>query len=241
MQGNKISYAKTSDHGTTWTAPKTISGGTWADKPWIAVSPSGTDVYVGWSTRGNVSITASHDGGVTWTTPVQVTNESSIYYYPNGGVVLANGTAMLAMSEYPENGNNTKVTGPIPIVVLRTTNGGTTWTRTLADTLYSGATFETSSVTTIAADSAGNAVLVYSGSTAVGLNGHVWVRRSTDSGATWSAATEMTTGAGGADATSGAPVDQRRLDLDGRCEGVGCHRGGDVQDRGRVRHAVRRL
>jgi hypothetical protein len=57
-------------------------------------------------------------------------------------------------------------------------------------------------VTTVASDAAGTLVLLYSGSTTVGANGKVYVRRSTDSGATWSAATEMTTSAGGADATS---------------------------------------
>ncbi|HET7901182.1 MAG TPA: sialidase family protein [Candidatus Nanopelagicales bacterium] len=202
MQGNHISFSRTSDHGATWTAPVQVSGSTWADKPWLAVSGNGNDIYVGWSSRGNVSITASHNAGAAWSTPAQVTNENGIYYYPNGGVVLPNGTAMLAMSEYPENGNNTKLTGPVPIVVLRSTTNGSTWSRVLIDTLNTGATYATSSVTTITGDSAGNAVAVYSGSTSVGANGRVFARRSTDSGATWGAAVDLTSSAGGADATS---------------------------------------
>ena len=70
------------------------------------------------------------------------------------------------------------------------------------DTLNTGATFATSSVTTVASDASGTLLVLYSGSTSVGANGKVYVRRSTDSGATWSARTEMTTSAGGADATS---------------------------------------
>jgi hypothetical protein len=202
MQGNHIMFTKSTTHGATFTAPLQVSGGTWADKPWLATSATGTDVYITWTTRGNLYAVDSHNSGASFSSPLQVTNESNIYYYSNGGTVLPNGTALMVGSEYPENGNNTKNTGPVPIVVLRTSNGGTSWTRTVADTLNTGATFATSSVTTIASDANGTAVLVYSGSTAVGANGHVYFKRSTDSGMTWGAATELTTSAGGADATS---------------------------------------
>ncbi|MDX6545290.1 MAG: hypothetical protein QOG02_1064 [Gaiellales bacterium] len=202
MQGNNISFTKSTDHGATFTAPLTISGGTWADKPWMATSANGQDIYVGWSTRGNVITVESHNGGTSFTTPQQITNESAIYYYPNGAAVLPNGTAVIVASRYPEKGNATKLTGPVPIVVFKTSNGGSTWTRTVVDTLNTGASFATSSVTTVASDAAGTLLLVYSGSTTVGANGKVYVRRSTDSGASWSAASEMTTSAGGADATS---------------------------------------
>jgi hypothetical protein len=202
MQGNNISFADSSDHGATWSAPRTISAGVWADKPWLTVSPAGQDIYVAWSTHGNVEITESRNGGSTFSAPQQFTAESGIYYYPNGGTVLPDGTALFAASEYPEKGNNTKLTGPIPIVVFRTANGGATWQRTVADTLSTGATFATSSVTTVASDAAGKLLLIYSGSASVGGNGKVYIRTSANSGATWSAATEMTTSAGGADATS---------------------------------------
>jgi hypothetical protein len=202
MQGNNISFTKSTDHGATFSAPLTISGGTWADKPWMATSANGQDIYVGWSTRGNLVTVESHNGGTTFSTPQQVTNESAIYYYPNGAAVLPNGTAVIVASRYPEKGNATKLTGPVPIVVFKTSNGGSTWTRTVVDTLNTGASFATSSVTTVASDTAGALVLLYSGSTTVGANGKVYVRRSTDSGATWSVAAEMTTSAGGADATS---------------------------------------
>jgi hypothetical protein len=202
MQGNNISFTKSTDHAATFSAPLTISGGTWADKPWMATSANGQDIYVGWSTRGNLVTVESHDGGAHFSAPQQVTNESAIYYYPNGATVLPNGTAVIVASRYPEKGNSTKLTGPVPIVAFTTSNGGTSWTRTVVDTLNTGATFATSSVTTVASDAAGTLVLLYSGSTSVGANGKVYVRRSTNSGATWSAATEMTTSAGGADATS---------------------------------------
>jgi hypothetical protein len=202
MQGNHIMFSKSTNHASTWTAPIQVSGGTWADKPWEATSANGNDVYITWTTRGNLYAVNSHNAGASWSTPLQVTNETGMYYFSNGGTVLPNGTAVMVGSEYPESGNVTGQTGPIPIAVFRTTNGGTSWTRSVPDTLFTGATYATSSVTTVASDASGALVLVYSGSLAVGGNGHVYVRRSTDSGATWSARTELTTSAGGADATS---------------------------------------
>ena len=202
MQGNHIQFTQSANHGSSWSAPIQISRGTWADKPWMTASANGEDVYCWWSSHGNVDVVESHDSGATWTAPVQITNESNIYYYPNGGTVLSNGTAVMAASEYPEKGNNTKLTGPINIVTFRTSNGGSTWTRSVVDTLNTGATFATSSVSTVASDANGTLLLLYSGSLSVGANGKVYVRRSTDSGSTWSARTEMTTSDGGADATS---------------------------------------
>ena len=202
MQGNHIEFSKSTNHAASWTAPTQISVGTFGDKPWLTASANGQDLYVMWASHGNVDAVSSHNAGATFSAPIQVTNESNIYYYPNGGTVLPNGTGVIVASEYPEKGNNTKMTGPIKIVAFRTTDGGATWQRTVADTLNTGATFATSSVTTVASDAAGNLVLLYSGSTSVGANGKVYVRRSTDSGATWGAAAEMTTSAAGADATS---------------------------------------
>src|SRR5947209_6164445 len=172
-----------------------------SSKPWQKESAHVQSIYDMCASNGNTVSVASHDSGATWSAPLQITNEQYIYYYPNGGTVLPNGTVVMSASEYPEKGNNTKNTGPVPIVVFRSTNLGSSWQRTVVDTLNTGATFATSSVTTVASDAAGTLVLLYSGSTSVGANGKVYVRRSTDSGTTWSARVEMTTSAGGADAT----------------------------------------
>ena len=202
MQSNHIVFQKSTNHGATWTAPIQVSGGTWADKPWMATNANGNDVYITWTTRGNLYAVNSHNAGATWSTPLQVTNETQEYYFSNGGTVLPNGTAVMVGSEYPSGGNTTTSTGPVPIAVFTTTNGGTSWTRSVPDTLNTGVTYATSSVTTVASDTNGTLVLVYSGSLVVGGAGHVYVRRSTDSGVTWSARTELTNSAGGADATS---------------------------------------
>ena len=115
-----------------------------------------------------------------------------MYRYPNGLAVLPNGTAILADSKYP--GGSAQSSGPVDIEVWRSTNNGGSWTRNVVDHVFTGSDFRTSSTTTIAADRGGTAVLEYSGATAVGGNGHVWVRRSTDGGATWGATTQLANG-----------------------------------------------
>src|SRR5439155_639905 len=188
-----------------WTGERIISspaiGNGW--EPAVAADPSAPYVYAAWMQfpKPYIAVSVSADGGGTWGTPKALcTNCAKQGQYDV--TVLPGGTAIMVGSEYPETGNSTKLTGPVPIAVFRSTNGGASWTRTVADTLYTGATFASSSVTTVASDASGTLALVYSGSLAVGANGHVFVRRSTDTGVTWSARTEMTTSAGGADATS---------------------------------------
>lgn len=206
MRQSRIIFSKSVDHGATWSTPLTVSGGTWGDKPWLATSANGQDVYVAWTTRGNLFAAVSHNGGNSFTVPLQLTFEDRSYYFANGGAVLPNGTALVVAAGYPGQGNTNKPTGPVLISVLRTTNGGTAWTRTDPDLVYTGVSYATSSVATMASGGSGSLLLAYSGSTAVGASGRVWVRRSTNSGATWTPKVEMTTSTGGADATSVAAV-----------------------------------
>ena len=185
-------FSKSSNHGATWTAPIEVSGSPWGDKPWIGVSPSGTDVYIAYATSSDVWIAASHNAGASFAPAVKLNNDTGRYRYPNGLEVLANGTAVLSASDYP--GSSQQASGPINIETWRTTNGGTSWTRTVLGQVFTGVNFETSSTTSLASDSAGTLVAMYTGATALNGNGHVWTRRSTDGGITWSTALELGNG-----------------------------------------------
>src|SRR5437764_1061066 len=112
---------------------------------------SASAATAGWLGEAKLSNPTTGDGwepaiaaGASFSAPLQVTAETGQYYYSNGGAVLPNGTAVMVGSEYPEGGNSTRLTGPVPIVVFRTTNGGTSWTRTVVDTLNTGASYATS-------------------------------------------------------------------------------------------------
>jgi hypothetical protein len=196
MNGNDMMFSKSTNHAATWSTPIEVSGKPWADKPWIGVSPSGTDVYIAYETTSDVWVAASHDGGTSFAAAVKLNNDSGRYRYPNGLEVLPNGTALLSASSYP---GAQKQSGQVDIEIWRTTNGGTSWTRTILASPFTGVTWETSSTTALGSDAAGNLVALYTGANALGGNGHVWVRRSTDSGVTWAAAIEL--GAGTANAS----------------------------------------
>ena len=195
MNGYDMMFSKSTDHAATWSTPIEVSAKPWGDKPWIGVSPNGTDVYIAYETTSDVWVAASHNGGTSFAAAVKLNTDSGRYRYPNGLEVLPNGTALLSASSYP---GSQQQSGAIDIEIWRTTNGGTSWTRTVLATPFSGVTWETSSTTALASDAAGNLVALYTGATVLGGNGHVWTRRSTDSGATWAAAVEIGNGSANA-------------------------------------------
>jgi hypothetical protein len=218
MNYNQIVFSKSTDHGATWSTPLTLSTNSWSDKPWMGISPNGNDIYVAWESRSVLLAVSSHNGGSSFSAPSVLNSDNSVYRYPNGLAVLGNGsTAVLADSKYP--GGSSQSTGPVDIDIWRTTNGGTTWTKSVVDTVYTGADFRTSSTITVAADAAGNLVMEYSGAASVGGNGHVWARRSTDGGQTWSAATQFADGSANASfpaVVGGASGDFRLTWMDAR-------------------------
>lgn len=185
-------FSKSTNHGATWTAPIEVSGSPWGDKPWIGVSPDGVHVYIAYATSSDVWIAASHNSGTSFSAAVKLNNDSGRYRYPNGLEVLANGTAVLSASDYP--GSSQQASGQINIETWRSTNGGTSWTRSVLDQVFTGVNYETSSTTALASDGAGTLVALYTGATGLGGNGHVWTRRSTDGGVTWATAVEIGNG-----------------------------------------------
>jgi hypothetical protein len=217
MNYNQIVFARSTDHGQTWSGPTVISANSWSDKPWMGASADGTDIYVAYESRSSLEMTSSHDGGVTWSAPAILNSDSSVYRYPNGFAVLPGGTAIMADSKYP--GGSAQSSGPVDIEVWRSTDHGATWTRSVVDQVFTGVDFRTSSTTTLAADRNGGRVMEYSGATAVGGNGHVWVRSSADGGVTWSAPTQFADGSANASfpaVAGGAAGDFRVTWMDAR-------------------------
>jgi hypothetical protein len=190
MNTSTIVFSKSTDHGATWTTPLKVSSKSWSDKDWMGTSADGKDVYIAWESRSVYYVTSSHDFGATFSTPIKINSDTGKYRYANGFEVLPNGTAVLSDSSYP-NGSG-KASGVVDIEVWRSTNGGASWSRVVLDQVTTGVDFDTSSTTALASDANGALVAEYTGATAVGGTGHVYVRRSTDSGLTWSARTELT-------------------------------------------------
>jgi len=207
MNDYTIVFSKSTDHGATWSTPLKVSGKISSDKPWFGISPNGMDVYITWTkgTGGDLYESHSHDGGTTFSTAQLIgTQPRTHYYYSNGLAVLPSGAAVMSASLYP--GSSRQTSGVITITTFRTANGGTSWTRSDVDSVTSSVDFNTSSTTTVDADSAGTLVLEYSGATVTGGNGHIYVRRSTDGGLSWGARSELTPTTGGGNASFPAIV-----------------------------------
>ncbi len=187
-----MALSKSYDHGRTWTRPVNAgnSGSGWGDKPWLAISPDGKDVYVAWN-HGDPYVAASHDSGATFSTPVRLTPPTNhLYYYPESGVVAPNGDAYFSMSVESAFGD-----GPVDLVVVKSSDGGATWSILPVDrseesprcTLASCLVDEFQAQIVIDLDASGTIMAAYMKNTLAGGPKILYARTSTDGGATWSA------------------------------------------------------
>jgi BNR repeat-like domain len=120
-------FARSSDHGRTWTEPVELLGALrWTDKPILAISKTGRHVYVAFNMSDSYFV-ASHDFGRTFSSPVK-SNRDGLYYFAGGGAVAPGGAVYFSETAYAQNNR-----GPVNILVIRSTNGGRTWTQTVVD------------------------------------------------------------------------------------------------------------
>ncbi|MDP9330393.1 MAG: glycoside hydrolase [Actinomycetota bacterium] len=190
LSDGNTDFSKSQDHGQSWSKPIPLSPNRWTDHGSIGASADGRNVYVMWA-QGDAWETHSHDFGATWSTPVQVTHRNHFFYYPEGISVLSDGSVVLGMSAYRCGKGSVNCAGPINISVLRSTNGGRSYTEDIIDKLFLGVDFSTSSLTTIGNDAARNLVVMYTGALTEGANSEVWVRSSSDEGVSWSSPLEL--------------------------------------------------
>ncbi|HET7029940.1 MAG TPA: sialidase family protein, partial [Candidatus Limnocylindrales bacterium] len=97
MNGYNIMFVKSTNHGQTWSAPVKVYGNvSWNDKPTLAVSDNGVDVYISFNgpTGGDPWLAQSHNGGSSWTQTKLV--DSSRYYFDFDSDVAADGTVYFA-------------------------------------------------------------------------------------------------------------------------------------------------
>lgn len=189
-----VVFSKSTDHGVTWSAPVSVKGKglSFSDKPILAISPSGQDVYIAWNASDSY-ISVSHNGGASFAARVK-TNSDSLYWFAEGGVVAPNGNVF-----FGESAENQNAAGQVKLAVIRSTNGGTSWTTSIvgtseqqpACTVPSCPADFLSSQAGIGVDSAGTLMVAYTLNTVAGAPKDLFVRTSTDNGVTWSARTEI--------------------------------------------------
>ena len=137
------------NHGATWTTPIKVSAKPWGDKPWIGVSPDGVDVYIAYATSLDVWIAASHNSGASFAPAVKLNNDIGRLPLPERARGAAERRGDHVGVEYP---GSQQQSGAIAIETWRTTNGGTSWTRTVIGNVFTGVVVETSSTTALASD-----------------------------------------------------------------------------------------
>ena len=194
MNGYNVVFIRSTNHGKTWSAPVKVYGNvSWNDKPLLAMSDDGRDVYISFNgpQGGDPWIAQSHDGGKTWT-QTRVT-KSDLYYYTFGGDVTPSGRVVFSESAV-DYSNNIGLTGTTKVFAVVSGDRGKTWKRVLVDAFPVGLQSPERADyyvghTALAADARGNLVISYDAPTKpYGLQ-RIYTRRSTDGGLTWSVRT----------------------------------------------------
>jgi hypothetical protein len=201
-----VVFSKSNDHGVTWTHPITLKTPAIAfgDKPALAISATGRDVYIAWNASDSY-ISVSHNFGASFGAPVK-TNSDTRYWFAYSGAVAPDGTVTFAETNYTQAS-----TGPVRVVAIRSTDGGQHWHNTLIDTVSQqppcvsdGCPLEFYGPSSpMAMDSTGRLVVMYQGASVPSGPQRVYVRSSTNGGLTWSKRTDLDGGPLGTNAAFG--------------------------------------
>jgi hypothetical protein len=200
MNGFNVMFLKSTNHGTSWSAPvKTYGNVSWTDKPVIAMSDDGRDVYVSFNgpTGGDPYVAQSHDYGATWTQ--RKLTDSARYVFAFDADVASDGTVYFAESSLfyggGGGGKGTTPTGPIEEHLYVSTDRGATFADRLVASVQPGIACVAAGCTpdyylghsVVTADASGRIIFQYDGAATTGGLQTIASRTSTDRGATWSA------------------------------------------------------
>ena len=116
--------AKSTDFGATWSTVVADHTNTGTDKPILAVR--GPHIYVGYNHAQKVWVSASHDGGATFTaTDIKKTGKLG-WSLAGGGAVDPAGNVYFSWAGYTQNGG---AKGPVSLYVSKSIDYGATGRR----------------------------------------------------------------------------------------------------------------
>jgi hypothetical protein len=203
MNGYNIMFTKSTNHGATFSAPVPVYGNvSWNDKPVVAMSDNGQHVYISFNgpTGGDPYVAQSHDSGATWTQTKLV--DSNRYYFAFDADVAPNGTVYFAESSLLYGGGGNKGTVPSDTIdyhAFVSTDNGASWTDRVVAQVQPGPACDADGCPpdfylghpALSVDAQNNVVYLYDGATTAGGPQTVCAKRSTNGGATWSAAVTL--------------------------------------------------
>ncbi len=236
MNGYNVVFTKSTNHGASWSAPVSVYGNvSWNDKPTLAVSDNGVDVYISFNgpTGGDPWMAQSHNSGATWTQTKLV--DSDRYYFDFDSDVASDGTVYFAETSILYGGGGNKGTTPsgqIEEHVFISRDRGATWENRTIASVWPGLACVADGCTpdyylghiALSVDAAGRVVALYDGAPAAGGLQTIEARRSSDGGRTWSAPVTLSA----AGETTDAPAVESRAAGDVRAWYYQTSGGGDV-------------
>ena len=195
MNGFHVFFSRSADHGVTWSkAVSTYGDVQWNDKPVLAVSDDGRDVYVSLNgpVGGDPYAMQSHDGGVTWSQTKLV--DSRRYYFAFDADVLSDGTVIFSESSLDYTAPGSAPTGEVHHHVFISRDEGQTWERQVVGGVPIGELCVADGCSpdfylghpVVTADRRGALTLLYDGAIEPRGPQRIWVRRSADVGRSWS-------------------------------------------------------
>jgi BNR repeat protein len=188
-------FQKSTDHGATWTRPVRVHlPVAWTDKPEIASSASGKDVYISWNgpSNGDLYVSQSHDFGATWTVK-RLTNVRR-YYYAYDARVLSDGTVVFSESSIVYAGDDVVAGSQVWHHAVISRDEGATWQNVVVAKVPVGENCVAEGCgpdfyigqTSVVSDAPGHLVFAYEGPATGGGPQRVFVSTSSDEGLTWS-------------------------------------------------------
>jgi hypothetical protein len=192
-------FSKSTNHGKTWSEPVHVYGNVaWTDKPEVATSADGKDVYVSWNgpQGGDLYVGQSHDYGATWTQ--EKLSDSKRYYYAYDARVLDDGTVVFSESSIVYSGS-TSVEGDVWHHAIVSRDEGATWENVVVAQVPVGEACVADGCspdfyigqTSVVSDAPGHLVFAYEGPTTADGPQQIYTATSSDEGRTWSAGTPL--------------------------------------------------
>lgn len=190
-----VAFARSRDHGGRWSPTVRLDGSLhYSDKPTLAISESGKDVYVAFNHFNALYVAVSHDHGASWSPPVKATSKRR-WYYSLSGTVAPNGVVWFAVDG--ETGKDETGDGYEELVT--SSDGGATWREVPFAVTHEGApcTFKHcypdfyTGQDAVAADRRGNLVFVFAKNRRKQGPNALFASTSADAGSSWSAPLEI--------------------------------------------------
>ena len=192
LQNDKhdVVVAKSVDLGESWTVVLAGRDAGDLDKPVLTVR--GRDVFVAYNHASSVLVSASHDGGTTFTTTLVNARTRRGWAQAGGATVDPAGSVYVSWAAYQRGEEHGQ--GPVELYVSKSPDNGKTWNTMLLD--VSGAPPECATdecgwaylgaQITIASDSAGTLYALWNAGQAGSNIERIYFSSSTTGGSTWS-------------------------------------------------------